>query len=728
MSVPRLLRVCLVGAGPRGLSVLERICAHERRSPSHSAVTVHVVDPYPPGAGKVWRTAQSPLLLMNTVASQVTVFTDGSVDMEGPVEPGPSLYEWVRARVRAERADASPDDTYGGSSGGSSEGPSADAGTDAAEATDAADAVRAEARKLGPDSYPSRALYGRYLEDVYRNVVAEAPAHLTVVEHRTSATALDDTREGPHRTQALTLADGTRLDGLDAVVLAQGHVPARPTEREEQLTREATDHGLTYVLPANPADLDLSAVAPGSPVLLRGLGLNFFDHLALLTVGRGGTFERSGGKLVYRASGREPRICAGSRRGIPYHARGENEKGAHGRYLPRLLRGGTVERLRARAAGGERVHFGADLWPLIAKEVESVYYETLLASRQEAGADTAYGDTHRFVRRYMAASGSEAERRVLDEWGIAAADRWDWDSIARPYGDRPFTDRASFNTWLLDHLAGDVTDARAGNVSGPLKAALDVLRDLRNEIRLAVDHGGLEGNSYRDDLQGWYTPLNAFLSIGPPVSRIEQLLALIDAGTVELMGPDLKIDTDTSTGTDSGTGTGTGTGIGTGIGTDTGTDTAGPAFVATSRRVGGEPVRATVLIEARLPEPDIRRTADPLLRHLVATGQAVPYRIDGACGTSYETGGLAVTPRPYRTVDAHGHAHPRRFAYGVPTESVHWVTAAGIRPGVNSVTLGDSDAIARAVLAPPAGQESQSREAEAREDAGRDRLSTVLPA
>lgn len=29
---------------------------------------------------------------------------------------------------------------------------------------------------------------------------------------------------------------------------------------------------------------------------------------------------------------------------------------------------------------------------------------------------------------------------------------------------------------------------------------------------------------------------------------------------------------------------------------------------------------------------------------------------------------------------------------------MHWVTAAGIRPGVDSVTLGDSDAIARAAL------------------------------
>ncbi|WP_399217627.1 hypothetical protein [Streptomyces sp. SAJ15] len=48
-------------------------------------------------------------------------------------------------------------------------------------------------------------------------------------------------------------------------------------------------------------------------------------------------------------------------------------------------------------------------------------------------------------------------------------------------------------------------------------------------------------------------------------------------------------------------------------------------------------------------------------------------------------------------MEADGRAHPRRFAYGVPTGYVHWVIAAGIRPGVDSVTLGDSDAIARAI-------------------------------
>ncbi|WP_171169693.1 FAD/NAD(P)-binding domain-containing protein [Streptomyces sp. I05A-00742] len=635
------MEMCIVGAGPRGLSVLERLCANERAAPTHSAVTVHVVDPFAPGSGAVWRPGQSRHLLMNTVASQITVYTDDSVRIEGPVEPGPTLYEWARELLE------SP----------------------AGEAYD--DAVLAEARDLGPDTYPTRAFYGCYLQDSFRRVVASAPRHVTVEVHRSRVVAMADVLGVMHGPQGIRLEDGTRLNGLDAVVLAQGHVPARLTAHEEKTASLARIHHLTYITQANPADLDLSGIRPGQDVLVRGLGLNFFDLMALLTVGRGGCFEREGGRLVYRPSGQEPRLHATSRRGVPYHARGENEKGAYGRYFPRLLTPEYVAELRGRADGeGTPLRFRTDLWPLITREVESVYYGALLTARGMDAGRAAFTD------RYLSAPGDDERAVLLDEAGIPPEDRWDWDRISRPLGDRVFADRADFRQWLLGHLARDMEEARAGNLSGPLKAALDVLRDLRNEIRLAVDHGGLDGGSHRDELDGWYTPLNAFLSIGPPVSRIEELIALIEADVVTLTGP----------------------------GTEIRIDPAASCFTASSRVVPGPELRSSVLIEARLPEPDLRRTADPLLRHLLRTEQATTYRIADRSGGVHETGGLAVTGRPYRLLDARGRAHPRRFAYGVPTESVHWVTAAGIRPGVDSVTLGDSDAIARSVLAlSPAG-------------------------
>lgn len=640
----RQLEVCIIGAGPRGLSVLERLCADARERAAGTTVAVHVVDPARPGAGSVWRTRQSHHLLMNTVASQVTLFTDPSVEMAGAPASGPSLYEWARGLTGA---------------GASHEAGAADAAHGADVAYD--DQVLAEARDLTPDSYPTRAFYGHYLEWVFRRVVRTAPPLLTVTVHPLRAVRLHDEEDGR---QCVTLANGTRISGLDAVVMAQGHLPVTPDAGELRLAEFARAHGLRHVRPANPADTELSAVAPGEPVALRGLGLNFFDHMALFTLGRGGSFDRRDGALVYRPSGREPRLYAASRRGVPYHSRGRNQKGAHGRHHSWLLTPAKLAELRGVADRGG-IDFSRDLWPLIAKEVETVFYAALLARRTDP--ETVL----RFQRLTLAWPwGSAEEADVFDEFAIAPEDRWDWKHIARPYGDRSFRDTDDYRTWLLETLRRDLAESEAGNVEGPLKAALDVLRDLRNEIRLAVDHGGLAGRSHREDLDGWYTPLNAFLSIGPPPCRIEEMIALIEAGVLRILGPGMRVEPDAHAG----------------------------AFVVESPEVPGSRTEVTTLVEARLPEPDLRRTADPLLRHLATTGACRPYEIRDPRHGAHQTGGVAVTERPYRLIDTDGRVHPRRFAYGVPTESVHWVTAAGIRPGVNSVTLGDSDAIALALL------------------------------
>ncbi|HLL35725.1 MAG TPA: FAD/NAD(P)-binding protein [Streptomyces sp.] len=627
------LSVALVGAGPRGTSVLERLCASAPSLlPPGARLTVHVVDPAPPGPGRVWRTDQSPELLMNTVASQVTLFTDDSVDCSGPIRPGPSLYEW--------------------------------AGGD-----------------LGPDDYPTRAHYGRYLEWVFAEVVREAPPGVRVETHAARAVRLTDAPDGR---QTLTLDDGRVLTGLTAVVLAQGHLPATADPEQRRLASYAAAHGLRHVPPANPADVDLTAVAPGEPVLLRGLGLNFFDHMALLTTGRGGRFVREGrdGREVrYVPSGREPRLYAGSRRGVPYQARGDNAKGPYGRHTPLVLTPEVVSGFRKRADSGDAPDFLAEIWPLVAKEVETVYYAALLRRRDFGDPDFGdpdFGDTDfsepnigdpnlsdpEFTDRFLAVPhGDPEEARLLDEFGVPEGERWSWERLSRPYGEREFAGPGQWRAWLLGYLREDAAQAALGNVRGPLKAALDVLRDLRNEIRLIVDHAGLTGASRRDHLDRWYTPLNAFLSIGPPRRRIEELAALIAAGVVEVLGPRLEVRC------------------------------ADGAWLARSPLVHGSEVRVTTLVEARLPEPDLRRTADPLLADLLDAGQARPHMVDG-----YETGGLDVTPRPYFLIDGQGRAHGRRLAFGVPTEGVHWVTAAGARPGVDSVTLADADAVARAVL------------------------------
>lgn len=600
--------VAVVGAGPRGTSVLERLCSSPSEFfPPGTHLTIHVIDPSSPGSGSVWRTDQSPHLWMNTVASQATMFTDETVVCHGPIRPGPSFYEWSLK--------------YG--------------------------------LPLGPDDYPTRAQFGEYLQWVFNTTVEEAPPNVEVRIHRAKAIRLD--RHDYHR-QSIALSNGHVIRDLGAVILAQGHLPIVADSEQRLMATYADRHGLRYFPPANPADIDLSSIAPGEPVALRGLGLCFFDYMTLLTTGRGGRFITTSDGLHYISSGKEPRLYAGSRRGIPYHARGDNEKGPYGRHEPVILTEEVIRGFRRRARSGHPPDFLKEVWPLVNKEIGTVYYAAILRHRCL--------DCSGFQREFLKTlSDSPQEAEVLDKYGISESDRLSWSRIATPFDGLRFAEPCAWRGWLLAYLREDVREAASGNINGPLKAALDVMRDIRKEIRMVVDHKGLSGSSRREHLDDWYTPLNAFLSIGPPRRRIEEMIALIEAGVLDVLGPRLEIGTD------------------------------GKAWIARSAEIPHSAVRVTTLIEARLPEISLRRTDDKLLAHLSKTGQCRPHTVDG-----YETGGLDVTDSPFRVIDNKGRTHRRLYAIGVPTEGAHWVTTAVARPGVKSVTLAEIDEVARAVL------------------------------
>ncbi|WFE30108.1 FAD/NAD(P)-binding protein [Solwaraspora sp. WMMD791] len=625
-----VLRLCLIGAGPRNLATLERIVANLADWPQ-SRVEIDIVDPFIDQGSQVWRTDQARSLLMNTIACQISLFTDDSVTCVGPVRPGPRLDEWARALAIIDPAEGYPAE------------------------------ILAQARSLGPNDYPSRALYGYYLRWVLARIIATADPRILIRRHVDRVVRLDD---GPDGRQVAVLAGGTRLDRLDAVVLAQGHLsmPAEPEHR--RLAAHATRHRLYYQPPSSPAEVRLDDIAPGQAIALRGMGLNFFDYLTLLCEGRGGRFTGSPDQLRYLPSGQEPRLYAGSRRGVPYHARGENQKGVAERHQPLFLTGDVIRRWRWRSRAGDPPRFATEVWPLISREVQAVYYHALIKASR--GVDVAA----RFQREFVRWANDElAVRRLLGRFGVDRSQWWDWQRISTPYGTRHFATGDHYQRWLLDHLRADLREALRGNVDSPLKSALDAMRDLRNEVRLVVDHGGLAGSSYRDELVGWYTPLNAFVSIGPPARRIAEMIALIESGVLRVLGPGMRVATDAQ------------------------------VFQVWSQAVPEPATSVSGLIEARLPEFDVRRTDDPLTVDLRRRGGCRPYRIPDPTGDDYETGGMWVSQRPYRLVDAEGRSHPRRFAFGVPTETVHWVTAAGIRPGVDSVTLADADAIARACLA-----------------------------
>ena len=116
-----------------------------------------------------------------------------------------------------------------------------------------------------------------------------APPAVSFESHQATAV---DVRDTPNGLQEVVLNTGETIGDLQAVVLALGHMPHHLGESEAALSQFADRHGLRYIPPSNPADVSLDAIPAGESVILRGLGLNFFDYMALFTIGRGGTFVR----------------------------------------------------------------------------------------------------------------------------------------------------------------------------------------------------------------------------------------------------------------------------------------------------------------------------------------------------------------------------------------------------------------------------------------------------
>jgi methylaspartate mutase epsilon subunit len=176
-----------------------------------------------------------------------------------------------------------------------------------------------------------------------------------------------------------------------------------------------------------------------------------------------------------------------------------------------------------------------------------------------------------------------------------------------------------------------------------------------------------------------FEPMSYLLSAGPPDEHVEELVALIECGVVEIAGPEARFDAD-----------------------EAGCYSVESPPVAGSRRT------AEVLVEARVPGPDLRRTASPLLAAMAAEGMVSEYvNVDPATGERFPTGGLAVTGPPFHVVDARGRPDPDVYAIGVATEGTRWFQQVGTgRPGKDSPFRRDADAIAADILAGAAAPEA----------------------
>ncbi|MEV4264202.1 FAD/NAD(P)-binding protein [Kribbella sp. NPDC049584] len=474
--------IVFVGGGPRTVGLLERFAASAGELLDGREVEIHVVDPYPVGGGRIWRREQSRLLWMNSMTSDVTIFTDESVECDGPVVPGPDLATWVAGEgaVILEKAGL---------------------------------------EQPGPMDFPPRLVQAEYLAWVWERVVRDLPA--TVTTHRERAVELTAERR-------VVLESGREI-AADAVVLALGYLDRLPTASESAWAAQAADAGLTYIPPGYTADVDLDGLWPKAPVIVRGFGQAFIDLMVLLTEGRGGWYDECAGLLTYHPSGEEPILYVGSRRGVPYHAKlGYTVAGT--KPVP-------TRYLTAEALGDGLLDFDRDVAPLIEKELAYAHYKQLFTAHPER-VRSSWEEFANALDTWTPDREFEATDAVPDP-----ADRFVRREVDRPLDGLFFDDRAGFERFMTELIEGDLLRRADPAYSADL-AVFNALLSIYSVLSRAITDGQLSDEDRVRRVETEWHGFFSFVASGPPPRRLEELLALHRAGIVRFAGPDLGVAID----------------------------------------------------------------------------------------------------------------------------------------------------------------------------------------
>ena len=471
--------VTIIGMGPRGLSILERLAVLARASAC--TLQVNLVEPGECGHGR--HSLLLPPHLLTGAAGQLSAFHPRAPRDAASPFPTPSLAQWARAE--------------GYRRFGTRIHPLGPQATEGEEITD-------------DDALP-RSLFGRYLVWACRLVAAALPPTVRLDHLRHRAV---DMFQQPDGSFVVELDSGFSVNS-DFVFLATGHGPANLTDEQAWCRKFAQDHArynskLVYLRDPHPLGR-LVALGGDARVAISGMGHAALDIVAELTEGRGGRFVAAGNGLRYVASGHEPRLLMYSRSSLPALAR----VAAPARTPLRFFTHEAVRALRQRA--NAQLDFDRDLLPLLLTEL---CYAWCCAQQGAVDAD-----------------GYEA----------GAAELAGMTALLFPLRGRSFDSGAAFRTFVTCFLADDLSEARRGSAS-PAKAAAAALAAAGPVLQEVLAHGGLTAASQRKFLSV-YHPAFRRVAYGPPAERNEQLLALIDAGVLDLAAapnPAVRIDEERS--------------------------------------------------------------------------------------------------------------------------------------------------------------------------------------
>lgn len=616
------MQVAIIGAGPRGLAVAERLI---NLAEDDTKLDIQIFDPYAIG-GRVWDPfiLQNQQFLMNTVIDQITLFNDDSIENGGKPLPGPNLRQWLAGQAATFLAAHPEFDSF---------------------------YQQEVARLKQPGDFASRGMMGVYAAWFFEWLTQRVRQNQTLTFTQQAVTQVTPIGQKFQ----LTLADGMQILS-DQVVMALGHSDDYLSEEEAGFKTFAAENQLKYVAPMHPAEADLSAFDENDTIIVRGLGLSFFDYLSALTVGKGGQFVRNAtGELDYIPSGHEPHVIAGSRGGFPLHARGVNEKDTSELYVPKFFTLPALDALRA--AGGGHLQYD-DFEKLVVKELTYKYILNQLAIMPNR---LPYDQAEALRQALLTSDDLMATAKAF---GLDDIPAFDIDLIRNPARDLDAA--VDYATWFKTYLRADIADAKLGNKHAPFAGSFDIMRDIRDRIRYVIEHEYFDADEYEKFLRQ-FKPFDVSVSVGPPLERIEQLLALIEAGIFEVTAPQIHVDTE------------------------------GQQFVA--RDVRQQEFRGNALIEARLGATDIAISRNPVIENLRQQGLLVQPTRTRADGSTYQLGAATFDRQTFEVIDQNGNKVPHLYIYGITLEGLKWFGTVIPRPGVNTVILREAAWIAQRILA-----------------------------
>jgi hypothetical protein len=603
-----MIDVAIVGLGAWGLCVLERTISRARLS--RHPIRVHAIEPGVLG-GAAYGPQQPDYLVLNNACGQLSLYASP----DSAVTPGYSLslYEWAKSR------------------GYRWVGDECRIGTDGASIT--------------PGDYLPRRLMGEYLAWFYETAIRELPPNLELVRYHSAAV---DIVAGADDRERVVLADGRSIV-VHHVVLASGHTPnqevaAKPGEIQDS--------------PAYPVERLASSPAPGESVAVSGMGLVAFDVIAALTTGRGGQFRDTDDRKVYLASGREPRINLYSRTGIPYCAKSVTGTDPTGDYRPVVCTPEAFAAIRGTARTPRRqTDLRRELLPLLLAEMRARYY--IQAATISVGANHAQRIATLLKHAWLADDFDDATANLAARHGPFNPEEHLFAGEDRNYASSEDYQK-HFYTMVEDDL-----DEALLPWGSPVKAAQEVLRILRDDVRSIIEFGGLSLESYVDFQRRIKGRINR-LEAGPPIMRSQQLLAHMDAGIVGVpFGPEPAVSV----------------------------DAAGRAVFASTRLDIAHTATMSSVIRGHLDMPSLAHSASELLSRLYKHGRLTQLQYgDTAVGSV----GLSEDFHPY---DIAGQVQPNISILGVLTEGARYFTHYLPSPRSRIRAVLDAQACIEAIIA-----------------------------